>query len=130
MHENARLTPSSAPVAPSTRLGDWYATIVPYRTSLVLAMSELMLLSVLLPVAPAHSLVKRLPESLGAILLAWGLPDDLVGREVDAMRDPAIGVTASRQIVGCLLEAVATARWSGAPRSPSEVAAVRLSDRM
>ena len=65
--QRARLTPSSTPVVPTTRLGDWYATVVPFRSPLVLALSETTLLAVALPLAPAtaaetHALNLRLAD--------------------------------------------------------------------
>jgi len=124
--QRARLTPSSAPVAPTTRLGDWYATLVPFRSPLVLTLSERTLLAIVLPLAPANSLLRRWPAGARELLLALGLPAVRVAEEVMAMQGPAIGVTASRQIVGCLNEAVARVRWFGAPETDAETHALNL----
>jgi hypothetical protein len=128
--QRARLTPSSALVAPSARLGDWYATIVPFRSPLVLALSETTLVAVALPLAPSNSLLRRWPEATRDLLLALRVPTAGVMAEVEAMRAAVVGVTASRRILGCLNEAVARVRWFGAPDTTAECLAlsVRLSD--
>jgi hypothetical protein len=60
------------------------------------------------------------------LLLALGLPGDIVAAEVDAMRASVVGVTASRRILGCLNEAVARVRWFGAPESAAECLGLSL----
>lgn len=124
--QRARLTPSSALVVPSTRLGDWYATIVPFRSPLVLTLSEAKLLAVAVPLAPSNSLKQRWPVATREPLLALGMPADGVAVEVDAMRTAVVGVTTSRRILGCLNEAVARVRWSGAPKSAAECLGLSL----
>jgi hypothetical protein len=124
--QRARLIPSSTPVEPTTRLGDWYATVVPFRKPLVLALSEKTLLAVVLPLAPAGTLLRRWPAAVRELLGALGLPPGRVAEEVLAMQNASVGVTASRGIVGCLSEAVARVRWFGGPENDAEAHALNL----
>ena len=88
---------------PTTRLGDWYATLVYERTEqLVLCVSERSLLPVVLPAKEARTLVPRFRDALAELLAGLGVPPDEIERERAEMADVRIGRTASRQILGSM----------------------------
>jgi hypothetical protein len=124
--QRARLKPADTPGAPTTRLGDWYATVLPFRKPLVLALSEKTLAGAVWPLAPANSVLSRWPEAVRDLLLALTIPPEAVAAEVLAMEEMAAAVTTSRRVVGCLNEAVATLKWLGAPSTRSGLLAVGL----
>lgn len=68
--------PVREPVAePSTALGNWYATAMFWRPQhLVLLVSERTLLPVLVPLAPASSLMERFPGCLVEVLERLEVP--------------------------------------------------------
>jgi len=88
---------------PTTRLGDWYATLVYERTKqLVLCVSERSLLPVVLPAKEAPTLVPRFRDALAELLARLGVPPAEIERERAEMADVRIGRTASRQILGSM----------------------------
>ena len=100
-------TPSSEVIAPTTVLGDWTANLLYLRPQqLVLAMNERSLLSVLVPASPGRELRSRVRDSVAELLLAIGVPAELVATEILAMETMAIGATASRAVLGCMNDAV------------------------
>jgi hypothetical protein len=112
-------TPSSALIAPTTVLGDWYANLLFTRPQqLVLAMNERSLLCVLIPARDLDSLDARLRDRVAELLTAIGVPTSAVLTEVQAMTPMAIGATASRAILGCMNDAVA--QLAAYPRGPTD----------
>ena len=100
-------TPSSASIAPSTVLGDWYANLLYTRPQqLVLAMNERSLLCVLVPAREIGQLGPRLSDAVSGLLLAIGVPAGAVQSEAQAMDQMAIGATASRAVLGCMNDAL------------------------
>ncbi len=91
-----------SPVAPSTKLGDWYAHLLFTRPQLVLCVSERTLLPVLVPARDASALLPRLREGVARMLRGVGVPDPGVADEVNAMAQAVVGKTASRQVLGSI----------------------------
>ena len=90
---------------PSTRLGDWYANLLHVgRLQLVLAISERTFLPVVLPAAPASSVVERLHSGVGDVLRALKLDTASIDRELAEMGTAVLGRTASRQATGILVD--------------------------
>ena len=101
-----RLGPLTADVpASTTLLGDWYATYLPWRPRQVaLLVSERTLLPLLMPLAPAGTLLDRFPDQLAVLLAAHGVPARVIAAEVAATRDAHLATTASRSVVGSMNE--------------------------
>lgn len=96
--------PVREPVAePSTALGNWYATAMAWRPRHVaLLVSERTLLPVLMPLAPASSLIERFPECLAEVLKRLEAPQGFVAQEVAAMSEGSYAKTVSRSVLGSL----------------------------
>ena len=88
----------------STALGSWYATALPWRPQAVLLVNEPTLLPVVMPLAPAATLVRRFPGELARVLFAHDMPADFIEREVAAMDECGVAKTASRSQLGMLNE--------------------------
>jgi hypothetical protein len=88
----------------TTLLGDWYATALPWRPQVALLVNEVTLLPVLMPLAPAASLLARLADEVGAVLAAHGVAEAVVRSEWEQMRECRIAVTANRSVVGVMNE--------------------------
>ncbi len=71
-----RLGPATTDLEQATTvLGEWYGTALPWRPRQVaLMMSDPTLLPVLVPLAPAATLLARFPTHLAAVLTAHGVP--------------------------------------------------------
>ena len=88
----------------TTLLGQWYATAVFWKPQVALCVNEPTLLPVLLPLAPAATLLARFPQQLAAVLAAHGTPDALIDEEQRQMRDRRLAKTANRSAVGIMNE--------------------------
>lgn len=86
-------------------LGDWYATALPWRPRQVaLLVSQTTLLPVLMPLAPAATLLDRFPEHLAAVLRAHNVPETVVQQEVAETAGYTLATTASRSLTGSMNE--------------------------
>jgi hypothetical protein len=88
----------------TTLLGQWYATAVFWKPQVALCVNEPTLLPVLLPLAPAATLLARFPQQLAAVLAAHGTPDAVIDEEQRQMRDCRLAKTANRSVVGIMNE--------------------------
>ena len=101
--DRAKVPVSAAPTtAPTTYLGNWYATALFWKPQVALLVNERTLLPVLMPLAPAAELAQRFPEHLSSVLFAHGTPHALIEHELNAMLDFRYGKTANRSLVGML----------------------------
>ena len=90
---------------PTTRLGDWYANLLHVgRTQLVLAVSARTFLPVVSLAAPANTIVARLRDGAGDVLRAIGVDSVSIDRELAEMETVVLGRTASRQVIGILVD--------------------------
>ncbi len=101
----------------TTLLGDWYATLLPWRPrQLALLINERTLVPVLLPLATSATMLDRFPDALGSVLDAHGVPPLIIRSEVEGAREHRVAPTADRSLVGSLTEAARMAdahRWGG-----------------
>src|SRR5439155_20850944 len=89
---------------------------------------ELTLLPVLVPLAPAATVVSRFPKSLSTVLRSHGIDDALIDHELTEMADHRLAKTENRSVVGIMNEFVFLA---GAHRqSDGEVDLLALSLRL
>lgn len=95
---------TEAPQGSSTALGDWYATALFWKPQLALLVNERTLLPVLMPLAPATTLPKRIALAVAEVLQMHGLGQDFIEREVAAMAEVRVAKTANRSVVGTMNE--------------------------
>jgi len=88
----------------TTLLGEWYATALPWRPQTALLVNETTLLPVLLPLAPAATLAKRIPDQIATILAAHDVPTAVIDEELQQMREIRVGKTANRSVVGIMTD--------------------------
>jgi hypothetical protein len=88
----------------TTLLGQWYATALPWRPQVALLVNEPTLLPVLMPLAPAATLLGRIPEQIATILAAHGIPQPIIDDELERMREHRATGTANRSVVGIMNE--------------------------
>ncbi|HEY1919930.1 MAG TPA: hypothetical protein VGH27_30530 [Streptosporangiaceae bacterium] len=89
---------------PTTLLGQWYATALFWKPQVALFVNEPTLLPVLVPLAPAATLLARFPEQAAAVLAAHGIPDMIIRAELRQLHDYRLGKTANRSVVGIMNE--------------------------
>jgi hypothetical protein len=97
--------PVEAPVTePTTNLGNWYAKPLFWKPQYALFVNEKTFLPVLVPLAPATTLLRRFPGDLATTLEAHGVPQSFIDAEVAAMESVGLSKTQSRQLVGVMNE--------------------------
>lgn len=85
-------------------LGNWYATILRWRPQVALLVNERTLLPVLMPLAPAKTLLQRVPQAVAEVLAAHGTAAAFQRLVVAEMQNCSPTKTASRQMLGMLNE--------------------------
>jgi hypothetical protein len=88
----------------TTRLGDWYASAWAWRPQVALFVSEATLFPILMPLAPAATLLARFPDGLAQALAAHDVPEAFITQELSRMQDVRMGKTASRSVLGIMNE--------------------------
>jgi hypothetical protein len=88
----------------TTLLGSWYATALFWKPQVVLLVNEATLLPVLMPLAPAATVLARIGEQIGAVLAGYGAPAAILAQEQRRMREGRIAKTANRSVVGVMNE--------------------------
>ncbi len=89
---------------PATALGNWYATVLFWKPQVGLLVNERTLFPVLMPLAPAVTLLKRFPDSLRQTLEARGIAAEFIESEIGAMVEGRYAKTANRSVVGIMNE--------------------------
>lgn len=88
----------------TTKLGNWYATVLPWKPQIAMLVNERTLLPVLLPLAPAANLAVRFPGALIDILAAHGVPRPFIDSEMLEMQVVKYARTQNRSVVGIMTE--------------------------
>jgi hypothetical protein len=87
---------------PRSSLRNWYGTVLFWRPQVVLLVNEVTLLPVLMPLAPAATLLRRFPDSVQRVLEAHGVAAAFIRSEIAAMNDGRFSKTANRSVVGVM----------------------------
>lgn len=103
--DRIKVSPGTSP-APTTALGNWYATALFWKPQVALLVNERTLLPVLMPLAPASTLAERFPDALARVLSRHGVDLALLASEVAAMIEVSFAKTANRSVVGTMNEFV------------------------
>ncbi|WP_127499913.1 DUF6933 domain-containing protein [Actinoplanes solisilvae] len=91
--------------ASTTLLGEWYATLLPWRPQqLILLVNEETVLPVLMPLAPGATVPARIGPEIAAALATHQAPTAVGDDELRQMRDCRFGPTANRSVVGIMNE--------------------------
>lgn len=94
-------------------LTTWYATAVFWRPQVALFVDEYTLLPVLLPLAPASTVLGRFPRALAETLVAHGAPADFISSTLERIGDSVTCLpTASRSTLGVVNEFVRLAGYA------------------
>ena len=121
---------ASADDASTTMLGDWYATLLTWRPRQVaLLMSETTLLPVMVPLAPASTLLERFPAQLAEVLRRHRVDEAVIAMECSGTVQHRLAPTVSRSLVGSMNEFryLASAQRAGRPDPNLIELSVRLS---
>lgn len=121
-------TPTVEPTTgSSTVLGSWYATVLFWRPQVAFLVNERTLLPLLMPLAPAATLLERLPTWIDATLDAHGVPRTFIDAELAYAADIGLARTNSRTVLGVMNEFARLADWQkDAVGSDDDLIAVAL----
>lgn len=122
--DRLRVSPVKTPEKPSTRLGDWYANLLPLEAGeFILCVSEKTLLPVMLPVIALPNIGQALSKAMVPVLIGLGIEKKLIEQERFAMAQSTFATTASRHIVGFMNEFafMASTRLSEEPTPLTEL---------
>ena len=98
-------TPAAGPDDGSTTsLGSWYATVLFWRSQVALFVNEATLLPVLVPFAPATSLLARFQTAVEALFSRHALSQSFVEEEIAQMAERRLATTKNRSVVGIMNE--------------------------
>jgi len=101
----ALLPPSAISAESDAALGDWYVNrLVVDRRPLLLLVSSASLLSILEPARDVRGLATRLGGIVETRLRRLGLDDRIVAREREAMFPVVLAPTASRSVLGTMVD--------------------------
>lgn len=88
----------------STVLGDWFATALFWKPQAALLVNQRTLLPVFMALAPAATLVTRVPEAIATALRHQGASEDFIAAELAAMGEVRVATTNDRSTVGVMNE--------------------------
>lgn len=88
----------------TTALGDWFATALFWRPQVALLVNQRTFLPVFMELAPARTLLDRVPSAIAEVLALHGVHEDVVAGELAAMSTVRIAPTNDRRVVGVMNE--------------------------
>lgn len=122
-----RVSPGPSPATSTGRLGDWYATILPFRPAhLILLVNEPTRLAAVLPARELATLPTRIPEAIAKVLRELGASADTIGSERREMTEIQFGRTASRSVLGTMNDYVFLMQWRMAREVASNLLEVAM----
>ncbi len=108
-------------VESTTRLGDWYGSILRIgHRQLLLFISERSRLPVIIPAREAKQLPAVFPEAVCQMLAIVGVPAGDIAAERSRMREMAFGRTRNRSLLGTMNDYGFVAKFADARRSEPE----------
>ena len=115
-----------SPLESTTRLGDWYGTIVRLgRTQHLMFISQNSRLAAVLPARDAKRMFQVLPDVICSLLVEIGIPTSDIKEERERMSAVAFSRTQSRSLLGTLNDYSTMARYGylqrGVRESPEEL---------
>ncbi|HMQ28672.1 MAG TPA: hypothetical protein PKA98_21980, partial [Acidimicrobiales bacterium] len=91
---------AAADEASTTALGDWFATALFWKPQVALLVNSATFLPVFVELAPAATLLDRVPAAIEAALRNQGVDEAFVAAERAAMGEVRIAPTNDRSVVG------------------------------
>jgi hypothetical protein len=88
----------------TTQLGDWFATALFWRPQVGLLVNTRTFVPVFMELAPAATLLDRVPAAIEEVLRRHGIDEDFLETEREAMADMRIAPTNDRSVLGVVNE--------------------------
>lgn len=105
LRDRLKTAPAAGPDDHSTtELGDWFATALFWRPQVALLVNQQTFVPVLVELAPASSLLDRVPAAIESVLRHHGLGQEFLSAERGAMREVRLAPTNDRRVLGVMNE--------------------------
>jgi hypothetical protein len=88
----------------TTVLGDWFVNALFWKPQVALLVNSRTFLPVYVPLAPAKTLLDRIPDAIESALRAQGVPEETIAAERSAMSEVRLAPTNDRTVVGVMNE--------------------------
>lgn len=88
----------------TTALGDWFVNALFWKPQVALLVNSRTFLPVYVPLAPAKTLLDRIPDAIESALRAQGVPEETVAAERSAMSEVRLAPTNDRTVLGVMNE--------------------------
>jgi len=95
---------ATADAQSTTALGDWYATVLFWKLQVALFVNESTLLPVLVPLAPAATVLHRFPGTVTTVLEAHAVSRTFIEHEAAEMAEHRLAKTRNRSVLGVMNE--------------------------
>ena len=96
--------PLGDPGDPTTALGNWCATAGFWKPQAAIFVNERTLMPIIVPLAPATSVLDRFPDHASAVFAALDLDRSFIDSEIAEMSECRLAKTNSRSLVGSMNE--------------------------
>ena len=105
LRDRLKMAPAAEPDdASTTELGDWFATALFWRPQVALFVNQGTFLPVLVELAPAATLLDRVPAAIETVLRHHVPDQEFPSAERRAMREVRLAPTNDRRVVGVMNE--------------------------
>lgn len=109
--------PAGGEETSTTELGDWFATALFWRPHVVLLVNQRTFLPVFMELAPAATLLGRVPAAIEAVLRRHGVDEAFLTTEREAMNEVRLAPTNNRSVLGVMNEFAFLSKHLGIPRA-------------
>ncbi len=130
LRDRVKATPAAGPDDESTTLlGDWFVNALFWKPQVAMLVNSRTFLPVYLPLAPAKTLLDRLPDAIESTLRHHGVPEEIIATERAAMGEVRIAPTNDRSVLGVMNEfAYLGEVFMATDRLDLEALSMRMSD--
>lgn len=105
LRDRVKAAPAAGPDDESTTLlGDWFVNALFWKPHVALLVNRRTFLPVYLPLAPAKTLLDRIPDAIESTLRHHGVPEEIIATERAAMSEVRIAPTDDRSVLGVMNE--------------------------
>ncbi|HEX6421898.1 MAG TPA: plasmid pRiA4b ORF-3 family protein [Acidimicrobiales bacterium] len=104
LRDRVRGAPAADGDVSTTELGDWFATALFWRPQVALLVNTRTLIPLFMELAPAATLLDRVPAAIEAVLGRHGVDEAFLAAEREAMADVGVAPTNDRSVVGVMNE--------------------------
>lgn len=102
LRDRVKLSLADPAESSTTVLGDWFANALFWKPQVALLVNERTFLPVVMPLAPAATLLERAPAAIAEVLRRHGVDEHSVAAELAAMSEVGIATTNNRTVLGVM----------------------------